>query len=400
MAKWITLATVAGLFFSAGIFAGHSVPSTTALATGVIEKSNSDRATDQKSASGISMDSTSENESLPIELISHSATNENSEFRTVELMAEAVSTDEADEQSKAIRNLIQQHFPDTDAVAAEIWVETFAEMSLDEIAFVLEQKRLTSKGIGASLPGSLMPSMPSLTDTVLARSLRSGPAPVGDIAVKAVETNLRSAYSLGFRRTVVLPDAIADLESWTPDKPRSVHVTSFRSFEYGTLIASPIATHVALTKEDSTMLCLEGDRLTRRGDFQLLADRRLGIVTRCEEIASAASTPLPEGATDIRILRDGKIQFKSAAGETGEAGRIAVCSVNDLANLQSDDGVFFTATDDDCIITHKDASAFLLTHRLEQSNVDRSYESSLLTHLKSLNDPTMEQDPQTLRQKQ
>jgi len=387
MTKWITVAVVAGLFFSVGIFAGHSVPSTKALATGSIEVSNPDPPADQKPASDIPVDSTATHDSLPIALISQSAAIENAEFRTVESMEQDVS---ADAHRKAIRNLIQQHFPDTDAVAAEIWVETCSDMSLDEIAFVLEQKRLTSKGIGASLPEKLMPSLPPLIDTVLAEPRPSSPGQAGDIAVRLVKANLSSAYSLGFRRTVVLPDAITDLKSSTPDNPQSVPLTSFRSFESGPLISSPIATHVALTKEDSTMFCLEGNRLTRRGDFQLLADRRLGIVTRCDEIASLDSTTLPEGATDVRILQNGSIRFKNTAGETGEAGRIAVCSVTDLADLRSDDGVFFTVTDAGNVTMREDASAFLLTHRLEQSNVDRAYENSLLTHLKSWNDPSVE----------
>lgn len=381
MAKWIPVAIVAGLFFSVGILAGHSVPFTKALATGLIEESDPERPADQKRPGDVPVHSTAAKDAQPFALISQSTGIENAEFRTADLMEKNAS---ADEHKKAIRNLIQQHFPDTDEVAVAIWVETYADMSLDEITFVLEQKHRTSKSTGASFPATLMPS---LADTAAAEPRSSGPEQTGDIAVKMVEANLRSAYSLGFRRTVVLPDAIADPESWTREEPRNVSVTSFRSFESGSLIASPIATHVALTKEDSTMFCLEGNRLTRRGDFQLLADRRLGIVTTCEEIASSDSTPLPEDATDVRILQNGTIQFKNMSGETREAGRIAVCSVTDLAGLRSDDGVFFTGLDVGNITFHEDATAFLLTHRLEQSNVDRSYENSLLAHLKSLSHP-------------
>ncbi len=384
MAKWITIAIVAGLFFSVGIFAGHSVPSTKAPATGSIEETNPARAIGQKPPSDVPVDSPAADDSLPIALISQSTAIENAEFRTAESPGNDVS---AVDHRKDIRNLIQQHFPDTDAVAAEIWVETCADLSLDEIIFVLEQKRVTSQGIGASPPATLMPSIPTLTDTGLAELRPSGPAQADEIAVRLVEANLRSAYSLGFRRMVVFPDTSVDPNSWSRDKPRSVTVTSFRSYESGTLIGSPIATHVALTKEDSTMFRLEGNRLTRRGDFRLLADRRLGIVTSCEEIASSDSTPLPEGATDVRILQNGTIQFRNTAGETREAGRIAVCSVVNLADLRSDDGVFFNGWDAGQIIMHEDASAFLRTHRLEQSNVDQFYENSLLTHLKSQNEP-------------
>lgn len=386
MAKWITAAIVAALFFSIGLFAGHSVPFTTAEATGVSEKSNPGRIADQRPRGDIPVDSTAADDSKPIAFISHSTAMENPAFRTAELMEPGVS---GDEHRRAIRNLIQQHFPNTDAVAAEIWGETYAEMSLDEITFILEQKRLTSNGIGASLSASWMPSLPSLSHTVLAEPLPSRPELAGDIAVRIVETNLRSAYSLGFRRMVVLPEAIPDPESWTPDKRRSAPVTIFRSFESGRLIASPMATHVALPQESSTMFCLEGNRLTRRGDFQMLADRRLGIVTSREEMASAESTPLPEGATNVQIMQNGTIHFRNAAGETGEAGRIAVCRVRDLADVQSTDGVFFTVTDAGDVTRCEDESAILLTHTLEQSNVDRSYENSLLAQLKSISDASV-----------
>ena len=390
MAKWITVAIVAGLFFSVGLFAGHSVPSTKALATGVKEKWNPDPTADQKPASDIPDDTTAAADSSSISLISHANASDNPEQRTAELIVEGASSHE---HQTDIRNLIRQHFPDTNEDVADVWVETYADMSLDEVTFILEQKRRMSSEIGTAY------SIPSLSHPVQSDPLSSEPDQATHVAVRMVEANLRSAYSLGFRRTVVLPEAIGDLEPSTQEKPRSVPVTSFRSFESGTWISSPIATHVALTKENSAMFCLEGNRLTRRGDFQLLADRRLGIVTGSEEISAAESTPLPEGATDVQITQNGQIQFRNAAGEINEAGRIAVCIVTNQGDLLSTDGVFFTVSDARHIIRHEDASAFLVMKTLEQSNVDRSYENSLLEYLKSLCDPSLDHVPSTMREK-
>ena len=389
MAKWITAAIFAALFFSVGLLAGHSVPFTKALATGVTGKLNPGFDADQKPASDIPVDSTASDDATPTLFISHAAASEKSKRLMAEPIIESASRDV---HRTAIRDLIYRHFPNTDAAAAGIWVETFTEMSLDEITVILEQKRLTSEGIGAGLSASFVPSTstPSLTHTVLPEPLPSKQEQAGDVAVRVVEANLRSAYSLGFRRMVVLPEAVSRPESRAADKPRRAPVTCFRSFESGTLIGSPIATHVALTKENSTMFCLEGNRLTRRGDFQLLADRRLGIVTSSEELAAAESTPLPEGATDVQISPNGIIHFRNPAGETEDAGRITVCSVTDLADLQSDDGVFFVVSHAAKVTRRDDASAFLQTHMLEHSNVDRSYENALLTYLKSLSDPFVE----------
>ena len=378
MAKWITVAIVAALFFSAGLFAGHSVPFTKALATAPTAKINSGPASAvQKTTSEVTMESSVPNDANPASFVSHAAPVDSAEFRTAEMIEESTA---GREHRAAIQNLIRQHFPDMDADVAEIWVETYAEMSLDEIIFILQQKRSASNeiGTGASLP-----------DLLVTELLASNPEQTVDVAVRMVKSNLQSAYALGFRRMVVLPEAISDPESLTDEEKRCTPTTSFRSFESGPLVRSPIATHVALTKESSVMFLLEGNRLTRRGDFRLLKDRRLGVVSRCGEMASAESTPIPEDATEVQIAADGTIHFENATGETGQAGRIAVCSVTDLENLQSDDGVFFTVSDHGAVTMREDAADFLLTNTLEQANVDRSYENSLLAHLKLLSDPSL-----------
>lgn len=378
MAKWITIAVAAALLFSAGLFAGNSVPFANALANGVAREANPEPAADSKPYGDISAESPNENDSNSISFVSHANASENAEQRSAEFIEKG--TPNLGHRTE-IRNLILQHFPNTDASVADVWVETYADMSLDEVRFILEQKQQSSNEIGNGFSVSS-----------LAHGVETAPSPSESnqqtsVLIQMVNTNLRCAYSIGYRRTVVLPEVVSHCESKTTAKSLGVLATCFRSFESGALIATPIATYVALTNEDSMMFCLEGNRLTRRGDFQLLPDRRLGIVTSGEQMASAESTPLPDDATDVQILQNGRIQFRNAAGVTGDAGRIAVCSVTDLAQLQSDDGVFFTASDDGNISPCADASAFLRPKSLEQSNVDRSYENSLLEHLKSLTDP-------------
>ena len=58
--------------------------------------------------------------------------------------------------------------------------------------------------------------------------------------------------------------------------------------------------------------------------------------------------------------------------------------------MKSADGVFFTVRDAGDVMRREDASAFLLTKMLEQSNVDPVSENSLLTLLKSLPDDAVE----------
>ena len=281
----------------------------------------------------------------------------------------------------AIYKLIQRHFPNTGKELAEVWADTYSEMDLDEIDFVLEQKRSTSTTLGADMQELLPAATVPIIDPV-----DSVTQPTVNTVVRIVQSNLQSAYALGFRRMVVFPDVGSDSNSSAADAKGNDDLTRFRSFESGPLIQSPISTHVALTQTDLLMFLLDTNRLTRRGDFRLLQDRRLGIVTHGREFASAGSTPIPDDATHIRITADGTIQFENVAGETCDAGRITVCSVKYPDELQTDDGVFFHLSDSENLTLQNDVTKMLVTNSLEQSNVDRNYEKSLMTHLKSLSE--------------
>ena len=394
MAKWITVALVAGLLFSAGLYAGHSVPFSNVLATGLTTQSNSTPVVvNQDLAGNASAASYTKNSDVPFSLISRAERVADADVRTAGLdelrategtRAEVPDIAVSDAERAAIRKLILQHFPNTDLDLAEIWVETYAGMDLDEINFVLEQKKQTSSELGAGL--SILPA-PSQSTAMGRSTAKQESSLEGDVA--CVTTNLRSAYSLGYRRMVVLPEAVDTSASFTDHERRNISSTRFRSFKSGPLIQSPIATHVALSNESSVMFCLEGNRVTRRGDFQILADRRLGIITSSGEFAADGSTPLPEVVNDIQILQNGTVRFSNATGETLEAGRIAVCSISNLADLQTSDGVLFLASDAGQIMVMEDPVSVLRRNSLEQSNVNRMDENLLLDHLKSLSNSSL-----------
>lgn len=394
MAKWITVALVAGLLFSAGLYAGHSVPFSNVLATGLKTQSNSAPVVvNQDLAGNESAASYTKNSDVPFLLISRAERVADADVRTAGLdslretdgtSAEVPDVAVSDVERAAIQKLILQHFPNTDSDLAEIWIETYAGMDLDEINFVLEQKRKTSSELGAGLsisPGS------SQSSGIEPLTSKPESALEGDIA--CVTTNLRSAYSTGYRRMVVLPETVDTSASFTENERRHIPSTRFRSFESGPLIQSPIATHVALSNESSVMFCLEGNRVTRRGDFQILTNRKLGIITSGGEIAVEGYTPLPQDAKDLRILQNGNVQFNNAAGETLEAGRIVVCSITNLADLQSSDGVLFLASDAGNLKILEHLDSVLRLNSLEQSNVNRVDENFFLEHLKSLSNSSL-----------
>ena len=394
MAKWITLALVAVLLFSVGLYAGHSVPFSDVVATGPTSPSTpTAAAVNQDLAGNASAASSSKNNNVPFSLISRAEPVASVEIRTAKFedfqatdgnnagVSDALASGVAasDAERAAIRKLILQHFPNTDSDLAEIWVETYAGMDLDEINFVLEQKKHTSSELGAGLSILDRSSQSSILGP-----LTSKPESPFDRDIALVTTNLRSAYSIGYRRMVVLPEVVDPSASSTDVERRNFSSTRFRSFESGPLLHSPIATHVALANESTVMFCLEGNRVTRRGDFQILADRRLGIITSCGEFAAEGSKPLPEDAKDVHILQNGTVRFSNAAGETLEAGHIAVGHISKLADLQTNDGVLFLAADASQLKVLEHPDSVLRLNSLEQSNVNRVDEISLREHFKSL----------------
>lgn len=396
MAKWITLALVAALLFSAGLYAGHRVPFSVVMAkepklppilSPVVAKR--DLAVD------VTATSSTKNGDVPFSLVSRAELVASAEVRTAEFN-DLRSTDGnnvgvsdiacSDAERAAIRQLILQHFPNTNSDLANIWVETYTGMDLDEINFVLEQKKQTSSELGAGL--AISPeSSPTLISTITSPTMKPETAIDSDIAV--VTTNLSSAFSIGYRRMVVLPEAIDSSVSPTGVKRRDIPSTRFRSFESGPLLQSPISTHVALSNESSVLFCLDGNLVTRRGDFQILTDRRLGIVTSKGEFAALESTPLPVDAKDIHILQNGTVRFTNAAGDALDAGRITVCRITNLANLQSSDGVLFLASDTSQLKVLEDPDSVLRLNCLEQSNVNRADENLLREHLKSLSNSSL-----------
>ncbi|MFO1003306.1 MAG: hypothetical protein U0936_23475 [Planctomycetaceae bacterium] len=129
---------------------------------------------------------------------------------------------------------------------------------------------------------------------------------------------------------VVIPEAVvnqssADIVASTPR-----HVTMFRSYETGRLQPSPVPTHVAIaSKNGALMFCLEGNMYTRRGDFQRLADGRLGLVTSSGSYALQDSTPIPESITSLEISPTGEI-FYDANGQPTSAGHVGIVQLSGI----------------------------------------------------------------------
>ena len=279
------------------------------------------------------------------------------------------------EARRQLESLILRMFPDAAAVTVAAWADAYAEMDLGEVEFILEQKRSLSGSLDSEIATAML-GTPLVATT--AESLLS-PHAISPIveAQNAVRCNLQSAWSCGYRRTVVIPEAVSNqsIPGSIALAPRQV--TMFRSFETGELQPSPVPTHVAIaSKNGALMFCLDGNLFTRRGNFQRLADGRLGLVTSSGSYALKDSTPIPESVTSLKITTSGEIMY-DAEGQPVSAGHVGIVELSELNRPQTVDGVFFTGeTLNASSVTA--ANAELMTYQLEMSNVNRTDDTQLL----------------------
>lgn len=279
------------------------------------------------------------------------------------------------EARKQLESLIRRMFPDAKPDTISVWAEAYDGMDLSEVEFILEQKRAMSGTLDSEIATAMLgtPLGTTSADKLLSPQTMS---PIVE-AQNAVRMNLQSAWSSGYRRTVVVPEAVNNqsLDGIGSSVPRKV--TMFRSFETGRLQPSPDPTHMAIgSKNGALMFCLEGNMYTRRGDFQRLEDGRLGLVTSTGSYALKDSTPIPELITSVEITPMGEILY-DADGQPTSAGRVGIVQLSELNRLQTVDGVFFSSeTPIGSPATGLEAE--LTIHQLEMSNVNRSDDAQLL----------------------
>ena len=300
---------------------------------------------------------------------SQSSTDQTTETSTAQI---TVANPEARRQ---LESLILRMFPDAAAETVAAWADAYSDMDLGEVEFILEQKRSLSGSLDSEIATAMLgtPLGATTAETLLSPQAMS---PIVE-AQNAVRSNLQSAWSSGYRRTVVIPEAVSNhsIPGSIALTPRQV--TMFRSFETGQLQPSPVPTHVAIgSKNGAMMFCLDGNLFTRRGDFQRLANGRLGLVTSSGSYALKDSTPIPESVTSIEITTSGEIMY-DAEGQPVSAGYVGIVELSELNRLQTVDGVFFTGENLNASSVTA-ANAELMTYQLEMSNVNRTDDTQLL----------------------
>lgn len=325
------------------------------------------------------------------------------------------------EHSRRMIATIQEVFPETPMDTAEVWAEVYEDTDLDVFRFILEQRKQVSPtltfdsfdiqaDIVADIPGTL-PS-PSLTDShempplYSERSSVHCPADadcptdadcpvatassgtVDSVAIHSVRSNLACVWTIGYRRNVVLPEPlVSPVHSVLPTDGghsfRSPEFVSFRTFDTGKLQWSPGSSHVAITRDGPFVFSLEGDRFTRRGDFQILPDRRIGLITSAGIFPLKGSPVVSPEHERLSISPDGTISLNTIDGQTVETGTIPVVEILDADQLRTDDGVIFAGANECRSVPVSPIECGLRSHCLELSNVSAAEESALLSQLNS-----------------
>ena len=276
-----------------------------------------------------------------------------------------------------VRQQIQLAFPDADAETIDAWSETLQDLSSREIAEILMQKKALSGSLNSLLP-------PSLQTPPITTSQSAVPAHNSVDTLSAVlMRNLQNAHCPGYRRLVLLPQPVTAASVSADSHLVNSEQTLFWSFQPGRSIHSPLPLHVSLGEDTSLMFQLEGNILSRRGDFQLLPDRRIGLNTPSGFRALANSPQLPPTAHRVSIDELGRIQFATEPdGPQSEAGFVAVARIEHPEELRSDDGVHFTSDRDDTWQALNPETLSLKTRQLELSNVDPASERMQLETLR------------------
>ncbi len=409
MQRILVLSAFAALLFGVGLLAGqgvHSPDESLKLAT-----PQSPPGMDNAES-----DSPFQAREFPIVNASHkSIIDEGAEFesaaslsedfaQTAELQTAQLQTDNPENRSKTLE-LIKKVFPDADAEIAEIWADSYSGMDLAEVEFILEQKRAMSGGLNSpifsgitSYPSLSAPSSGSASANSTALMAQEAGALETSLraAIDKLDRNLASAWSIGYCQMIVLPEAIQDSQS--PGMPRpDTPVTTLRDFSPGKIIGSPVPTHAAIANGGGReMFVLEGDLFTRRGDFQLLPDRKLGLATSHGCYPLKNSPVIPEDAIGLHIFREQgtamtsdellklKIRYKIASGEVVTAGEIDIVEIAELDRLTTTDGVIFATQSTELnplISTYRCGAG---TCVLELSNVDRAETLELRQLLQSM----------------
>lgn len=272
------------------------------------------------------------------------------------------------EDRTAIQKLIRRVFPDADAATVDAWAETFQGMSATEISDILEQKKLLSGSLDSIFTPELQPPK-SPVGRGLANSNR-------DEERTATRQNLRHAWTVGYRRRLVLPGPGEDGSAGSVAAG-----LDFIDFSSGRRVKSPQPLHVAFADHALQMFLLQDGSLTRRGDFSIQPDGKLGLNTAGGVRELRNSLVVTDRTRVLRVLENGEVQQAGEQDGWMTIGHLPVAEVLRPELLTTSDGVHFEAIAPHAWRELSAGEIRLVPGTLELSNVDPAEELQRLDAL-------------------
>jgi hypothetical protein len=249
---------------------------------------------------------------------------------------------------------IERYFPEMDAESVAIWAEQYASTPIEELEFLLEQKKL----MGGFESSAFLNELNAVSDQIGLSETHS--AIVERTASELAEFNIQNLLRPGYRQQLLLPSG---------DLTDSQSAPVF-DFSPGRSIVTGQPLHLMIQDGPSYMFRLEpGNRVTRCGRFERMGDGRLAVRAAGELIPLYESPVIPTDPDTLRVANTGQTFQDTTDGIAELPGPIPIVMIRSLGRLTSSDGVIFEVDEPAEVLTQHEPS-LLIQGQLELSNVD------------------------------
>ncbi len=289
-----------------------------------------------------------------------------------------------------VLQLITEYLPSLSAVEAEVWADEWATLTDADVCFMLEQRKML-------LGRQPLMSLPKLPESLGESNYESESTASGlESVISTIRTNLTCSHCPGYRRqcVVITPSSVTVCSGF--------RVQTVTDFSVAKRMYSGNPMHAALPDDPQMMFVLAGFEqdghetdatiesctvLTRKGDFEVLSDGRLGLRMGNRQLVLAPEVRIPPEHGSSKILADGRVVCVSSDGAETILGLMPVAKVQRPDQLRTDDGIFFRMNPGgrlDIMVWEDFAKSALRVSEYELSNVDHDEDWKALNHFRRL----------------
>ena len=240
----------------------------------------------------------------------------------VELPTVVPSVRSSDARSSEVRALLQKLKPRANDETIDLWTDQFAQMSDNDIRFLVSQSTLMTSE----------EQLPDIRSQPVFQGFSSlfGGSPVSEAAAPEMAgVNLERISTVGYRQVLTVQ---------VTDNGAPEHI---RDFSVGPTIVTGNPLHIALRTAGRVFFELEDGRLTRNGSFERMADGHLGQIVNGSVTPLKSSPQIPNSVDEVKFYSIRDRQTLSAPRTA--AFTLPVVRVPFSVELTTNDGVYFTA---------------------------------------------------------